>query len=244
MMDHLLLGPLDRPEPVAECFSVVAALAAATQRIELGTLVACVSFRNAGLLAKIAVTIDEISGGRLIVGLGAGWHEPEYRAFGYPFDHLASRFGEAIQVISSLLKTGKADFAGRYDHFENCPLNPPPRPGGPPIMVAASGERMLRLTAQYADWWNGAWYAQPNQAVARLAEIDQACQAAGRDPATLVRTCGVRFGPPTSESPTAIADLLRGFAALGFAHAQIRPATIDQRSIEAIGQALEILDRG
>src|SRR5262245_58433570 len=106
------------------CWSLLAALAAVTKRIELGPLVACTSFHNPALLAKMADTVEEISGGRLILGLGAGWHAPEYQAFGYPFDHRASRFEEAITIIHSLLRTGQIDFAGQYYQARECELRP------------------------------------------------------------------------------------------------------------------------
>ena len=138
-----------------ECWSLLAALAAATRRVALGPLVACTSFRNPALLAKIADTVDEVSGGRLILGLGAGWNEREYDAFGYPFDHRVSRFEEALTIVHSLLRTGQVDFAGTYYTARECELRPRgPRPAGPPIMVAGTGERMLRLAARHADAWN------------------------------------------------------------------------------------------
>jgi alkanesulfonate monooxygenase SsuD/methylene tetrahydromethanopterin reductase-like flavin-dependent oxidoreductase (luciferase family) len=97
-----------------ECWSIIASLASVTSRVELGPIVACTSFRNPALLAKMADTVDEISGGRLILGLGGGWHEPEYDAFGYPFDHRVSRFEEALQIIHALLRKGSIDFRGQY----------------------------------------------------------------------------------------------------------------------------------
>src|ERR687893_2015533 len=156
VQDHLLFRyPDQEPEGPWESFSLLAALAAVTSRVELGTLVTCVSYRNPALTAKIADTIDEISGGRLILGLGAGWHEPEYAAFGFPYDHRVSRFEEALQIITALLRTGHVDFQGAYYTARDCELRPRgPRPEGPPILVGGSGERMLRIAARYADAWN------------------------------------------------------------------------------------------
>src|SRR6478752_4424008 len=97
-----------------EAFTILAALAAATKRVQIAPLVACTSFREPALLAKIADTMDEVSGGRFILGLGAGWNQPEYTAFGYPYDHLASRFEEALTIIVPLLREGEVDFEGQY----------------------------------------------------------------------------------------------------------------------------------
>jgi alkanesulfonate monooxygenase SsuD/methylene tetrahydromethanopterin reductase-like flavin-dependent oxidoreductase (luciferase family) len=255
MVDHLTLRFPTQTIPTAECWSIVSALAAATRRVELGTLVSCTGYRNPAVLAKIAVTVDEISNGRLIVGLGAGWHEPEYLAFGLPFDHRAGRFDEAFAIIRGLLREGRVDVAGQYYQAPDCVLSPrSDRPSGPPIMVAASGKRMLRLTAQYADWWNGCWYGSPADVAGPRAAVDAACQVVGRDPATLRRTAGVRLDlpdhtggfapgrkPPITESPAAIAELLRGFAAEGIAHVQFWPDPLSQSSLERIGRALELI---
>ncbi len=157
--DHLHMrfpGSEDRPLGVWEGWSLLAALAAATDRITLGPLVACTAYRNPALLAKIAATVDDISGGSLILGLGAGWHEPEYTAFGYPYDHLGSRFDEALAIIAALLRDGHVDFVGRSYQARECELRPRgPRPGGMPIMIGAEGERLLQLTARHADAWKG-----------------------------------------------------------------------------------------
>jgi probable F420-dependent oxidoreductase len=247
-----------------ECWSLLAALAAATDRIALGPLVSCSSFRNPALLAKMADTVDEISGGRLVLGLGAGWHEPEYRAFGFPFDHRVSRFEEALQIVVPLLKTGRVDFAGRYYAARECELRPRgPRPDGPPILIGAHGERMLRLAARYADAWNADWCVDPKEVPPLRAEVDAACAAVGRDPATLERTLAVmidapgwqppasadwptdmRHGSrsPASGSPQELAELLRGFAREGITHVQVwlEPNTL--AGIEAFAPVLERLD--
>ncbi len=167
-------------------------LAAITERPEIGTMVLCSSFRNPALLAKMADTVDEISDGRLILGIGAGWNEPEYHAFGYPFDHRTDRFAEALPILSGLLRDGHIDFQGEYYEARDCELRPRgPRPGGPPIVVGAStaGPRMLDLAARYADGWN-TWFSSTGNTVAGLlpflAKVDAACEAVGRDPATLV----------------------------------------------------------
>jgi len=256
VMDHLIMRRNSQTSPVWEGWSLLAALAATTRRIELGTLVVATSFRNPALLAKMADTVEEISGGRLILGLGAGWYEPEYCAFGYPFDHLASRFEEAFEIIRTLLRQGKIDHVGRYYEARDCVLLPRgPRPQGPPILVGAGRERMLHLTARYADLWNGNWYRTPDDATDRLAALDRACADVGREPASLLRTAGIHFdnaaegagglgGSPTLDSPAAIADWLRGFAAKGFSHVQIRFDRLNLAAVETLAPALELLDRG
>ncbi len=174
--DHLIHRadqPLDTPVAIGgdlrelegpwECWSLLSAMAAITERVEIGTLVICNSFRNPALLAKMADTVEEISGGRLILGLGAGWNEPEYRAFGYPFDHRVDRFEEGIEITTSLLRTSHCDFDGRWYQIKDCELRPRgPRPEGPPIVIGTAGERMLGLTAKYADGWN-TWFSQTGQ---------------------------------------------------------------------------------
>src|SRR5215216_3659600 len=155
--DHLLFRnspPLVMPEGesrgVWEAWTLLSPLAEATSRVALGPFVACTSFRNPALLARMADTLDEVSGGRLILGLGAGWHQPEFDAFGYPFDHRASRFAEAIQIIVPLLREGRVDFRGQYYRADDCELRPRgPRPNGPPIWIGAWGSRMMGLVARY-----------------------------------------------------------------------------------------------
>ena len=197
--DHLLFRFAGEPAHGPwECWSLLAALAAATSTIELGSLVACTGYRNPALLAKMADTIDEISGGRFILGLGAGWHEPEYLAYGYPFDHRLERFEEAIQLIRPLLRDGHVDHAGRYYQARDCELRPRgPRPQGPPILIGtlASGPRMARLIAKHADIWNG-WLTHArsyaDQVPPQRAVIDAACAEVGRAPDTLERTIGIQ----------------------------------------------------
>lgn len=196
--DHLLYRfPEHETFGVHEGWSMLAALADATDRVELGTLVMPVSWRNPALLAKMASTVEEISNGRLILGLGTGFHQPEFDAFGYPYDHLASRFEEGIQIVTSLLREGKVDFHGEYFSAPDCEIRPRgPRPEGPPILVASNGERMLRLTAQYADAWNTAWFGPVEDAAERRGRFATACEDVGRDPSTIETTIGVHCAFP------------------------------------------------
>ena len=263
--DHLLFRSEGRAsQGVWEGWAVIAAVAATTSRVEVGPLVSCMSFRNPAYLAKLADTIDEISGGRLILGVGAGWHEPEYQAFGFPFDHRVSRFEEGLQIVRALLRHGKVDFVGRYHEARECELQPRgPRPAGPPILIGSIGARMLRLVAQHADLWNAYFMHTKNRpaGVAPLRDrVDAACRDAGRDPATLGRTAAVfvdmAMGSGTSPPrpahwafdslagpPERLAEELRAYAREGIGHVQLwlEPNTLE--SLEAFAPVLELLDR-
>lgn len=268
--DHMIFKPAgdsDTPIGIWECFSLLSALAAGTRRVELGALVACTSFRNPAMLAKIADTIDEISGGRLILGLGAGWNELEYRMFGYPFDHRVSRFEEALVIIHGLLKTGRVDFEGRYYTARECELRPRgPRPAGPPILIGSTGDRMLGLTARYADAWN-TWASKTHNDVAGIAPlreiVDAACVAANRDPATLERTAAVLVevegsepypagypgwnpgeGRPLRATTDELAETFRAYAREGISHVQVWVNPLTPAGLEQVAEALNRLDRG
>jgi alkanesulfonate monooxygenase SsuD/methylene tetrahydromethanopterin reductase-like flavin-dependent oxidoreductase (luciferase family) len=269
LIDHMIYQfPFDDdtqpPHGLWECWSLLAALAAATERVELGTLVACTNFRNPALLAKTADTIDEISGGRLILGLGAGYHAFEFRAFGYPTDHLIGRFEEALAIICPLLREGQVDFAGQYYRAEQCEIRPRgPRPGGPPVLLGGTGKRILGLTARYADSWN-VWGRNNLETIRALqGDVDAACSAAGRDPATLVRTAAVmvdlpgfagtpvapwvlnlrsRREPAVTGSTEELTGTLRQLADDGITHVQlwIEPNTV--AGVEAFAPVLDLLD--
>ena len=198
--DHLLFrfaGREDQPVGQWENWSTVSALAAATSRITLGTFVACTAFRNPAVLAKAAVTVDEISGGRLVLGLGAGWHEAEFRAFGVPFDHRVSRFEEAFTIIRSLIQDGHEDFEGQYHQARDCELRPwGPRQGRLPLMIGSNGPRVLRIAAPYVQSWSSDWTMSPADLDPLRPIVDAACLDVGRDPATLERTAGVMIDLP------------------------------------------------
>ena len=232
--DHMLYRNPGQPtRGIWECWTILSALAEATERIELGTLTLCNSFRNPAILAKMAATADEVSGGRLTLGIGAGWNEPEYAAFGLPFDHRVDRFEEALQILRPLLREGHVDHDGRYYTARNCEIAPRgPRPQGPPIMIGSgTGPRMLELTARYADLWNTGYMGQPETMARPLAQIADACRVAGRDPASLDVTAliGLWFpdlqatkpaflDTPLVGTPEEIGTAMRGYAALGVTH--------------------------
>jgi alkanesulfonate monooxygenase SsuD/methylene tetrahydromethanopterin reductase-like flavin-dependent oxidoreductase (luciferase family) len=253
--DHLLFRfPGEAESGLLEGWTVLAALAEATERVELGELVLCTGFRNPGLLAKMAQTLDAISGGRLVLGLGAGWHDPEYEAFGYPTDHKVGRFEEALEVIASLIRTGRSSLDGRWTTMRDATHIPPARPDLP-ILVAASRPRMLELTARLADAWNGAWAGRPSapSLIAQMATLDEACRAIGRDPASLARTVGLRIDipglvPPTADPPgpdrvlrgttEEIASGLAAFERAGYDHAMVWLEPETQMALERLGEAL------
>jgi len=241
-------------------------MAAVTSRIEFGPLVACTAFHNPAVLAKRADTIDEISGGRFILGLGAGWNETEFRAFGIPFDHRIDRFEEAFTIIRGLLQDGAIDFEGTYYQARDSELLPRgPRPGGPPLMIGSNGERMLRITAPHVDAWNS-WYADTRNSPSGVAplrdKVDAACRAAGRDPSQIERTVAVHVRMPggkgremgnTDETmavrplqgdPEPMAEELREYAREGIGHVQLVIDPIDRRAIEGFAPVLRALDAG
>jgi alkanesulfonate monooxygenase SsuD/methylene tetrahydromethanopterin reductase-like flavin-dependent oxidoreductase (luciferase family) len=205
--DHLIYRFPEQPQMgVWEAWTITTGLAEATKRIELGTLVICTAFRNPAVLAKMAVTLDAVSGGRLILGLGAGWHEPEFTAFGFPFNHLVDRFEEALKVIVPLVRDGKVDFTGEYVSAPNCEMAPPPT-RNIPVLIASFKPRMLQLTAEYADSWNTAWLGHVEALAERKASLDAAFAKTDRDPSTLEVTVGVNIGfPDLMELPEAAAD--------------------------------------
>ena len=195
--------PADRTRGVWEAWTILAAFAEATKRIELGPFVACNSFRHPALLAKMAITLDEVSEGRLILGVGAGWHEPEYHAFGFPYDHRVGRFEEALQIMIPLLREGQVDFQGQYYQVRDCEIAPRgPRAAGPPVLIGAQGPRMMRLAAQYADIYDTDFHLDPGAVGERFQAIEKACTAVGRDAATLQRATGTMVALAGSDTST------------------------------------------
>ncbi|HEY7201082.1 MAG TPA: LLM class flavin-dependent oxidoreductase, partial [Candidatus Dormibacteraeota bacterium] len=155
VMDHIIVegehGRIGAPDPLM----TLAFVAGRTSRIRLGTAVLCNSFRHPGQLAREAAALAGAAPGRLILGIGAGWYEPEYRAFGFPYDHRVSRLEETLRVLRPLLKGERADLAGRYVTMEGAQvLGAGP---APPIWMGGGGDRMLRLTVEHADGWNWGW---------------------------------------------------------------------------------------
>jgi alkanesulfonate monooxygenase SsuD/methylene tetrahydromethanopterin reductase-like flavin-dependent oxidoreductase (luciferase family) len=227
--DHFLYRPKDGGDETGyhEAWSLVSAVAASTSRVQIGTLVLATSFRPPGITAKMAATADDVAGGRLILGLGCGWHEPEYLAFGYPFDHRVGRFEEALEIIVRLLHGERLTFHGEWNDLEDAVVLPPPA-HRTPILVASTRPRMMAATVRFADAWQTAWYGRPDGDWPKEhGDIQAACEAAGRDPATLEVFVGLTAGAEDSNEPhleldpAAIADGLAEWAAAGVAHVQL-----------------------
>ena len=245
--DHLLYRPGDAPTfGFWEAWTFLSAIAAVTRRVQLGTFVLCMGYRNPALVAKEADALDEVSDGRLILGLGAGWHPAEFAGLGMSFEHRGDRFEEALQIICPLLREGHVDFQGYYHSARDMELRPRgPRPSGPPILVGTSargsGRRIRALAARYADQHN-TWARRAAQLPDVIWSMDEACLAEGRDPVSLLRTVGVvvlETPDPNDDGPRAPAtipladtaawiDTLRGYAAAGVEHVQVafEPMTI------------------
>jgi alkanesulfonate monooxygenase SsuD/methylene tetrahydromethanopterin reductase-like flavin-dependent oxidoreductase (luciferase family) len=252
--DHLLYRGDGRPERGPwEAWTLLAALAAVTERVSLGPLVACASFHPPGLLAKMAATISEVSGGRFVLGLGAGWNEAEYRAYGLPYDHRVARFEEAFEIVRRLLAGERVTLAGRFWQAEDAVLLPR-APGRVPLVIGSNGERMLAVALPYVDRWN-TWYAGYGNTVEGFAalngRITSAAEHAGRDASDLERSACVLVEldpeavrrPHADEGirPVTPAALPRHLAELEQAGADeailiLRPIT--ESSIEAVGALL------
>ena len=261
--DHLLY---DRPPAGLrgpwEAWTQLAAIAAVTERVEIGPLVACAGFHEPAMLAKLASTVDEISGGRLIVGLGAGWNRTEFDAFGVPYDRRVERFEESFEIVRRLLAGERVNFVGRHNGIDGAVLLPASgRPGGPPLMVGSSRPRMLAATIAHVRYWNAWWTDFENrpERIAPLRDaVDRACELVGRDAAEVERTVAVLVAPlgpvarqatPGREqapalagSPAQIADSLAAFAAEGIVHVQLVLDPIATEGIEAAAAILSVLD--
>jgi alkanesulfonate monooxygenase SsuD/methylene tetrahydromethanopterin reductase-like flavin-dependent oxidoreductase (luciferase family) len=257
--DHLIY---DLPDGTTrgpyEAWTTLAAIAAVTKRVELGPLVASTSFHAPAMLAKQAATVDAISQGRLIVGLGAGWNRREYDAFGFPYDRRVSRFEEALAIIAPLLRTGRTTFHGQFYDVDDCALDPGPvRDGGPPIMVGSNAPRMLSIALPVVDSWN-VWWGTYENSVSRFAEVKAEVDAAMPEGRHVEATAAVLVTLPggkgrlmgesydarvTAVTPDGLADHVRGLAGAGATHLQLVLDPITAETIETIGTALADLDR-
>ena len=262
--DHLIYRPEDGPPRGPwEAWSLLAAIAASTNTVEIGPLVAATAFHSPAMLAKKAITVDEISGGRLVLGLGAGWNRAEFDAFGFFFDHRASRFEEAFHIIRRLVKGDEVDHQGRYYNTDRAEILPSgPRQEGPPILIGSQGPRVLNATAPFMDQWNGwyAWYGNnPAGLPQLLGKLETACAEVGRDSSEITKTVAVlatlpggegrihgdaenEGKDPLSGSPAEIAGILGQYADLGIAHVQMVLDPITVESVEWFASVLAELD--
>ncbi|HEY3528892.1 MAG TPA: LLM class flavin-dependent oxidoreductase [Nocardioides sp.] len=257
--DHLIYDlPDGSTRGPYEAWTTLAAIAAVTERVEMGPLVASTSFHAPAMLAKQAATVDAISQGRLIVGLGTGWNRREFDAFGFAYDRRVSRFAEALAVIAPLLRDGRARFHGEFYDVDDCVLDPPPaREGGPPIMLGSNSPRMLSIGLPVVDAWN-VWWSIYDNSVERFVEIKAEVDAAmpeGRNvdatAAVLVTLPGGRGrvmgetydAPVTTVTPDDLGEHVRGLGAAGVTHVQLVLDPITAESIETVGRVLADLDR-
>ncbi len=258
--DHLLYDTPEGPRGPWEVWTSLAAIAACTDRVQLGPLVASTGFHAPAMLAKQAATVDAVSGGRLIVGLGAGWNQREYEAFGFPYDHRVSRFEESFTIIRTLLHEGEIDFHGRYVSAERCVLHPRLE-RATPLMVGSIGRRMLAVTLPHVQAWNVWWSQYGNTPVgfaAVKAQVDGAIAVAGRSVGDVAATCAVylqlgggsgramghdRTTTPLRGTNAELADHLRAFASAGAEQVQLVVDPITNDSIERFADVLAELDR-
>jgi alkanesulfonate monooxygenase SsuD/methylene tetrahydromethanopterin reductase-like flavin-dependent oxidoreductase (luciferase family) len=254
--DHLLYRDDGREERGPwEVWTQLAALAAVTTRVELGPLVACASFHPPGVLAKMAASVDEVSGGRLVLGLGAGSNLMDHMAFGLPTDRLVSRFEEAFEIIRRLLAAERVTFSGRYFETDDAVLLPPPA-RRPPLMAGTTGERMLGITLPHVDRWNTSylWYENTPSKLAELnRRVDQAAERAGRDPADIARSACVfveldagavkrpRDGDTRAVPGDRVAEHLQAIREAGADEAILVLRPITDESIRAVGESLAML---
>jgi alkanesulfonate monooxygenase SsuD/methylene tetrahydromethanopterin reductase-like flavin-dependent oxidoreductase (luciferase family) len=256
-IDELLWRQPDKPpQGFWEGIAMAGAVAAVTSRVQVGTWVMSALHRNPGITAKTAETLDEISGGRFIFGLGAGHAWPgQARAFGLPDDHIYQRFEEALEIIVPLLRDGHADFSGTFHTARELDQLPRgPRPGRIPIMIGGHGPKGMRHAARLADIWS--CYAVGSGDAAefgpRIEELLAACAEVGRDPSTIGRSAGVGVAPLASaaDTPTGhlgggaeqIADGLRSLGAVGFTHVELMLEPHTPATLEALAPVLELLD--
>jgi probable F420-dependent oxidoreductase len=239
-----------------EAWTMLGALAAVTERVELGPLVACTAFHPPGVIAKMAATVAEVAGGRFVLGLGAGWNEEEFRAFGLPFDHRVSRFEESFAVLRGLLDGERVTLHGRYVDVEEAVLIPRPAIR-PRLMIGSNGPRMLAATLPHVDAWN-TWYEDYGNSPDRFAELNDritaAARDAGRDPDEVERSACLLVAPsgstgerdsdapPVTGSADQIAAVLRELHDAGADEAILVVDPITERSIRELAEVHRALD--
>src|SRR5215213_9782078 len=248
--DHLLYRDARGERGPWDVWTQLAALAAITDRVRLGPLVAATAFHPPGILARMAASLDEVSGGRFVRGIGSGWNDVEFRAFGFPLDRRVSRFEEAFEIVRRLVSGEHVTFSGRFFAVDDAVLLPPPA-RRIPLMLGANAPRMLSIGLPHADVWN-TWYTHYGNTVDGFVEhnayVSRACEEAGRDPAEVERSACVLVqleggvderaekAPPVG--PEALAEHLRALAEVGSNEAILVVNPITERSIRALGDAV------
>jgi len=257
--DHLVYDlPDGSTRGPYEAWATLAAIAAATERVEIGPLVASTGFHAPAMLAKQAATVDAISQGRLILGLGAGWNRREFNAFGFPYDRRVSRFGEALGIIAPLLREGRTTFHGQYYDVDDCVLDPRPvRAGGPPIMLGSNSPRMLSIGLPVVDSWN-VWWSIYDNSVERFTQVKAEVDGVMPEGRTVEATAAVLVTLPggrgrlmgetydasvTTVTPDDLGQHIRGLADAGAKHLQLVLDPITADSIDTVGAVLADLDR-
>ena len=228
-----------------ECWTILTATAETTSRIEIGPLIACTGFRNPALLARMAETLDEVSGGRVVLGLGSGVPATDatWRAFGFDGERHVARHAEAVEIVARMLREPPVTFSGEHHRVEGADMIPRgPRPKGPPVWVAAKGERTMAIAARWADAVNvNQPLTGPADVEAAAARVAEACAAAGRDPATLqltgwgrlaIRADGTAEERPGRISGTSeqVAETARSMRAAGLRHLTLYVGDVDDPS--------------
>jgi alkanesulfonate monooxygenase SsuD/methylene tetrahydromethanopterin reductase-like flavin-dependent oxidoreductase (luciferase family) len=267
--DHLVrVLPTGREVGFRECWTILSATAEATTRVGIGSFMASAGFRNPGLLARMAETLDEVSGGRLVLGIGSGVPatDSSWRIFGYDDSHPVQRFAETVEAITRLLRGERVTMAGEFVHLANATVDPRgPRPGGLPVWAAAKGERTMDVAARWADGVNvNVGLTGPDDAATIMALAANACERAGRDPATLAVTGwgrialdaesrGVERPGWLAGEPAEVAATLRAIADKGVRHVSVYAGMEEDRSplpaltapaLERFAPVLEALGAG
>jgi alkanesulfonate monooxygenase SsuD/methylene tetrahydromethanopterin reductase-like flavin-dependent oxidoreductase (luciferase family) len=255
--DHIFHEPPAGPRRgLWENWTIFSALAEATQRVEFGPLVLCMPFRNPGMVGWQANTLDEVSNGRFVLGLGAGWHKPEFDAFNFEFEHRVSFFEDALNVNGPLLREGRVDYDGEFasGHTTRAPRGP--REKGPPLMIAAFKPRMFRLAAQWADRYNTVWYGLPNgEFEEHVTNLRAACEKIGRDPEEIEVSAGLTVldekqartrepGNWLHLDANELADAFAVWSEKGVSEVMCRPEAASPQSVEVIARAAESFRAG
>lgn len=254
VMDHMWIERGGVRAGGHDPFVTLAYLAARTSRVQLGTLVLCNSFRHPGQLARETAALADASGGRFICGLGAGWHQPEYDAFAFPFDHKVSRLAEALEVIAPLLKGERVSFDGRFYQLKDATtlVTTPPAP----VWVAGGKPRMMDLIARRADGWNTAWLGPDTAAFSsRLAALRSALDAAGRPRSEVSVSVGLFVlpepgadgnGEAVTGGPSEVAEVLNQYREAGAEHVIVSLSTLPFTELkpqypQALAEAIRLL---